>query len=155
MKKAFMTAVLVLLLTTGCVTTTGGTQYGGQVTPPNMRQQSDQRTSSGVPLPTETTAKRELSYKELTKAYNTTFQDLFTHSLKALRNLNFTISTFNSTDGVIEFKSYNLKPMYLKVLSDKECPTASYARILSKDGSRKINPNLVENIFKEIDSLAN
>jgi hypothetical protein len=149
--RKFLCLIIIItgLVAVGCAQTgKPRTNYGGQVRLPQENNYTTPSQVPVVPLPGE--SKEPLTTEALTKQFYYPYSDLFTASLKALRNLNYSLMTFNSSSGVIEFQDIQGAKLYLRLAPDQEFSTRSIAKLQSEDGSRRIDPALVENVFNAI-----
>lgn len=147
MKKFTLLIACILFFSTGCVLTgRKGTNYGGNVRMPN--DPATVRIKPPVPQPNSTSP--ELSLDQLYKTYYAPYSSLFTTTLRAVEALNLSVKGFNSTSGLIEFRTIQGYTYFLKVAPDQEFNSRSTVKLFSKDGSRRINKNLVESIFQSI-----
>jgi hypothetical protein len=149
-KSIYVLLLIASIGISGCAMTgKTKTHYGGDVKLPKHGNYTSPSEIPVVPLPGE--CKTELPLEALTKKYYVSYSDLFTQSLKALKNAQYTVMSFNSSSGIIEFKNLSGKVYYLRLSPDQEFNSRSIARIQAPDGSRRIDSTFVENIFSAID----
>jgi hypothetical protein len=146
--------ICICLLVSGCAL--GGktkTNYGAQVELPQRGNYTSPGEIHVVPLPGQ--YKQELTIEELNKTYYVPYSELFTACLKAIRSMNLSLKTFNSTSGIIEFKTLQGNTYYLRLSPDSEFNSRSLIRLASPDGSRRIDKSFVDNIFNAINYQIN
>lgn len=152
MKKYNILLIFLLLSTSGCALTGGSrTQYGGNVKLPshgNYNNPSQVTVQPEVPIPGDQPS--ELALEDLYKTYYTPYSKLFKAALRAVEGLNLSLQNFNSTTGLIEFKSIQGVTYFIKVSPDKEFNSRASIKLFTADGSRKIGRDFVFNIFETI-----
>lgn len=149
--KKYLSVLIIcfLILLPGCITTgKKKTQYGAKIELPAHGNYTKPSQVPVVPLPGD--IKPELTLEEMNKTFYVPYSDLFTITLKALRSLDLSLNTFNSTSGMIEFTNIQGQTYYLRLYPDDEFNSRSLIKIFTPDGSRRIDKVLINNIFNSI-----
>lgn len=151
MKKYNYILILFVILLAGCATT-GKTNinYGAKMKLPEHGNYTTPSVIPVVPLPNNNEV--ALSPQDLKKSYLSPYADMFTACLKAIKTLNLTLKTFNSSNGIIEFKTIQGEAFILKLAPDNEVNSKSNIELSTPDGSTKFNKNFVTDLFKAIDN---
>lgn len=149
--------ITILGLSSGCALTgSSNPNYGGKV---KLPEHGNYTTSSQIkvtpPVPEPRDRVQELTLDQLFKTYYAPYSDLFTASLRAIEALNLSLKTFNSTSGLIEFKTIQGQTYFLNIAPDKEFNSRATVKLFSGDGSRRINKDLVDSIFTAIEYSVN
>lgn len=143
---------LIISLTSGCALTGGNnSHYGANIRKPGENQyNSTTRIPVRPPIPEPNRVRPDIPLENLYKTFYAPYSTLYTACLRAIENLNLSLTTFNSTTGIIEFKTMQGQVLALKVTPDKEYNSRSSVKLFSQDGSRRFNTTFVNTLFESI-----
>ena len=148
---------LIISLTSGCALTGGSKpNYGAKVIKPAETNYSNPiQVTVKPPVPESNTERPETPLEDLTKAFYTPYSTLYTACLSALENMNLSLKSFNSTSGIIEFKTLQGQTLVIQVSPDKEYNSRSSVKLFAQDGSRRFNVNFINTLFESINYQIN
>lgn len=143
---------LIISLTSGCALTGGSnSQYGANIKKPGENQYN---TTTQIPVkppvPEPNRVRPDTPLENLYKTYYAPYSTLYTACLRALENMNLSLTSFNSTTGIIEFKTIQGQTLVLQISPDKEYNSRSSVKLFAQDGSRRFNINFINTLFESI-----
>ncbi|MGD9581632.1 MAG: hypothetical protein AB7V50_09690 [Vampirovibrionia bacterium] len=153
---SLLISFLIIFITTGCALTGGSkSNYGANLKKPDGNYNNATQIPVQPPVPDINSSKTDTPLENLFKTFYAPYSTLYTACLRAIENMNLSLTSFNSTTGLIEFKNIQGETLALKISPDKEYNSRSSVKLFAKSGSRKFNQNFINTLFESINYQLN
>lgn len=148
---------LIISLTSSCALTGGSKpNYGTTIKNSTENNYSNPiQVTVKPPIPEPNAERPDTPLENLIKTFYAPYSTLYTACLRSIENMNLSLKSFNSTTGIIEFKTLQGQTLVLQISPDKEYNSRSSVKLFAQDGSRRFNVNFVNALFESINYQIN